>query len=78
MKGFAMWTEFTCCLSGRHDYRMWCEPGAIFLRCVECGKRSPGWALEAKPYGVAQGAAAAPAIAPPSAFVTPLDRAAAS
>ena len=43
-----MWTWFSCYLSGRHDYGMWCEPGAIFLRCVHCGRRSGGWALEAK------------------------------
>ena len=28
----AMWNWFNCYLSGRHDYGMWCEPGAIF--CV--------------------------------------------
>ena len=27
---------------------MWCEPGAMFLRCVHCGKRSSGWAVEAE------------------------------
>jgi hypothetical protein len=43
-----MWNLFNCYLSGRHDYGMWCEPGAIFLRCIHCGKRSPGWALAAK------------------------------
>jgi hypothetical protein len=43
-----MWNLFSCYLSGRHDYGMWCEPGAIFLRCVHCGKRSCGWAVEAK------------------------------
>ena len=44
-----MWTWFSCYLSGLHDYGMRCEPGAIFLRCVHCGRRSGGWALEAKP-----------------------------
>lgn len=44
-----MWNWFNCYLSGRHEYGMWCEPGAIFLRCVHCGKRSSGWALDAKP-----------------------------
>ena len=44
-----MWNLFNCYLSGRHDYGMWCEPGAIFLRCMHCGKRSSGWALAAKP-----------------------------
>jgi hypothetical protein len=40
-----MWSWFNCYLSGRHEYGMWCEPGTIFLRCVHCGRRSPGWAL---------------------------------
>jgi len=40
-----MWTWFNCYLSGRHDYGVWCEPGAIFLRCIHCGKRSGGWAI---------------------------------
>ena len=43
-----MWNFFNCYLSGRHDYGMWCGSGQIFLRCVHCGKRSPGWAIEAK------------------------------
>jgi hypothetical protein len=43
-----MWKWFNCYLSGRHDYGMWCEPGTIFLRCMHCGKRSPGWSVDAK------------------------------
>jgi hypothetical protein len=43
-----MWSWFNCYLSGRHEYGKWCEPGAIFLRCVHCGRRSSGWALDAK------------------------------
>jgi len=43
-----MWNWFNCYFSGRHDYGMWCEPGAIYLRCIHCGRRSPGWDLEAK------------------------------
>jgi hypothetical protein len=42
-----MWNVFNCYLSGRHDYGMWCEPGTIFLRCLHCGKRSAGWAVNA-------------------------------
>lgn len=45
-----MWNLFNCYLSGRHDYGMWCEPGAIFLRCVHCGNRSSGWSLEPKAH----------------------------
>ena len=41
-----MWNWFNCYLSGRHEFGVWCEPGAIFLRCVHCGRRSSGWALE--------------------------------
>ena len=40
-----MWNWFNCYLSGRHEFGVWCEPGAIFLRCVHCGKRSAGWAV---------------------------------
>ncbi len=44
-----MWDWFNCYLSGRHEFGVWCEPGAIFLRCVHCGKRSHGWELDGKP-----------------------------
>jgi len=44
-----MWNWFNCYLSGRHEFGVWCEPGAIFLRCVHCGKRSQGWEVNAKP-----------------------------
>jgi hypothetical protein len=78
----AIWNFFNCYLSGRHDYGMWCEPGQIFLRCVHCGKRSPGWAVEQKP-GVAAGrprtvGAAAPPAHAPGGRVVPFNRAAAS
>lgn len=43
-----MWSWFNCYLSGRHSYGMWCEPGTIFLRCVHCGRRSGGWAVDAR------------------------------
>jgi hypothetical protein len=43
-----MWSWLYCYLSGRHDYGVWCEQGAIFLRCVHCGRRSTGWAVESK------------------------------
>jgi hypothetical protein len=43
-----MWNWFNCYLSGRHQYGMWCEPGAIFLRCVHCGRRSSGWTVYKK------------------------------
>ncbi|MGE5245067.1 MAG: hypothetical protein ACM3SQ_12635 [Betaproteobacteria bacterium] len=48
-----MWNWFNCYLSGRHEYGVWCEPGAIFLRCVHCGKRSSGWAVSQKAQATA-------------------------
>ena len=57
-----MWNLFNCYLSGRHDYGMWCEPGAIFLRCVHCGRRSSGWEVVAKPALAVQRAAVAAAV----------------
>jgi hypothetical protein len=35
----------TCYLSGKHDFQVACAPGAIFLRCNQCGRRSNGWSL---------------------------------
>jgi hypothetical protein len=43
-----MWNWINCYLSGRHEYGVGCEPGAIFLRCLHCGRRSPGWSLDEK------------------------------
>jgi hypothetical protein len=57
-----MLSWLSCYLSGRHDYSAWCEPGAIFLRCLHCGRRSSGWSLDVKPL-------ARPAV-PPRASVT--------
>ncbi len=41
-----MWNWFNCYLSGRHEYGIWCQPGSIYLRCLHCGRRSSGWAVE--------------------------------
>ena len=71
-----MWNLINCYLSGRHDYGMWCEPGAMFLRCVHCGKRSCGWAVEAKFQMTAPRVAVTQAPIQP-ARVLPFDRAAA-
>jgi len=72
-----MWNWFNCYLSGRHEFGMWCEPGAIFLRCVHCGRRSSGWDVNTRPHAHAQ---PAPAVmnAPAKARVVPFDRPAAS
>ena len=57
-----MWKWLNCYLSGRHEFGVWCEPGAIFLRCAHCGKRSAGWSVDAprtaRPRGSDQGAGA--------------------
>ena len=43
-----MWNLFNCYLSGRHEFSMWCEPGTVFLRCMHCGRRSSGWAIDGR------------------------------
>ena len=65
---------FHCYLSGRHEFGVWCEPGSVFLRCVHCGKRSSGWAIDQKaaPRPVAEKKRMA------RANVVPFNRAAAS
>jgi hypothetical protein len=45
-----MWNWFNCYLSGRHEFGVSCEPGAIFLRCSHCGRRSAGWAMDTKTH----------------------------
>jgi hypothetical protein len=80
-----MWSWVNCYLSGRHEFGVWCEPGAIFLRCVHCGRRSSGWAIEPKATHTNPLPVRAPSItkvavaevaATPSARVLPFDRAA--
>jgi hypothetical protein len=69
-----MWDLIHCYLSGRHDNGIWCESGEMFLRCVHCGKRSSGWAVEAKFRRTAPLVAArVPGVAA-SARVIPFDR----
>ena len=36
-----MWSWICCYVTG-HDYSVSCDDGAIFLRCLVCGRRSPG------------------------------------
>jgi hypothetical protein len=59
-----MWTWFNCYLSGRHEFGPWCEPGTIFLRCIHCGKRSSGWAIDAKDHRHFTAPVAAPQATP--------------
>jgi hypothetical protein len=40
-----MWKPFKCRLFGEHDYQLCREPGALYLECVRCGRRSHGWEL---------------------------------
>ena len=74
-----MWNFFNCYLSGRHDSGMWCEPGQIFLRCVHCGKRSSGWAIDPKPVSAPSPAPTVVAtVVAGGARIVPFNRAAAS
>jgi hypothetical protein len=43
-----MWNWFNCRVSGRHDFAMSSESGAVFLCCAHCGRRSSGWSVETK------------------------------
>lgn len=72
-----MWNWFNCYLSGRHEYGVWCEPGAIFLRCVHCGRRSSGWDVGDKAHAHRPAAAVAVSAATPQKRVVPFSRAAA-
>jgi hypothetical protein len=80
-----MWNVLNCYLSGRHEYGPWCEPGAIFLRCVHCGKRTSGWSItpdthrhkQPPPEPVRQPVVARAAMTPAEARVLPFGRVAA-
>lgn len=39
-----MWSWISCYVTG-HDYSVCCDAGAMFLRCVVCGRRSQGWVV---------------------------------
>jgi uncharacterized C2H2 Zn-finger protein len=41
-----MWSWIYCYVTG-HDYSVSCDGGAMFLRCVVCGRRSQGWIVHA-------------------------------
>jgi len=34
-----------CLVHGHQDLRHW-EPGRLFLRCLACGRETPGWTLD--------------------------------
>jgi hypothetical protein len=39
-----MWNWIACYITG-HDYNITCDGGAIFLKCLICGRRSQGWVV---------------------------------
>jgi hypothetical protein len=39
-----MWNWIACYITG-HDYNVTCVGGAIFLKCLTCGRRSQGWVV---------------------------------
>jgi hypothetical protein len=39
-----MWSWIFCHVVG-HDYSVSCDGGAMFLRCIACGRRSHGWTV---------------------------------
>ncbi len=41
-----MWKWISCYVTG-HDYSVCSSGGAMFLRCVTCGRRSQGWTVHA-------------------------------
>lgn len=46
-----MWSWISCYVTG-HEYSVSCDGGAMFLRCVSCGRRSQGWLVHgAAPAG---------------------------
>jgi hypothetical protein len=42
-----MWSWICCYVTG-HDYSVSCDGGAMFLRCIVCGRRSQGWVVHAE------------------------------
>jgi hypothetical protein len=75
-----MFNWLNCYLSGRHEFGVKCEPGAIFLYCLHCGRRSSGWSLDekAQPVPVPSRATSTPSVVTvtPPGRVLPFGRAA--
>lgn len=40
-----MWSWIYCYVIG-HEYSVACDGGAMFLRCLSCGRRSGGWVVK--------------------------------
>jgi hypothetical protein len=39
-----MWNWISCYVTG-HQYAVCCDGGAMFLKCLLCGRRSQGWVV---------------------------------
>ena len=39
-----MWKWIACYVNG-HEYSVTCQSGSMFLRCLQCGRRSQGWTV---------------------------------
>ena len=72
-----MWNWFNCYLSGRHEFGVWCASGAIFVRCIHCGKRSSGISIEPKELRSRSASGCSGAQGPATARVVPFNRLAA-
>jgi hypothetical protein len=55
-----MWSWIFCYVIG-HDYSVSCGSGAMFLKCVSCGRRSQGWVVQGHAHAHAAHAHAGPA-----------------
>jgi hypothetical protein len=64
-----MLKSITCYLSGKHNYLVAREPGAMFLRCNHCGRRTNGWELRHEGTRQAAHVALQPARRPASAMM---------
>jgi hypothetical protein len=56
-----------CMFKGRHQYSVWCEDGEMFLRCMNCGRRSQGWQVSGRTAATVPVEPATPRKAPPMA-----------
>ena len=52
-----MWSWIYCYVIG-HDYSVSCDSGAMFLRCMGCGRRSNGWTVRDDDHVEAHGSRA--------------------
>ena len=59
-----MWNWFRCRVWRRHENKIHCGPEGLFLQCVRCGSRSPGWLIDRKLAPSAQAAPPRGAVAP--------------